>query len=173
MMGPLTIALAFLFLALLLRLILWPAARSSGSGPQDFAVEFPSRLAGERICSEDDLRFIEGHAPELRSQYLRERKALMLIWLRNLRQAVASSVRSHRAAASVESSAKLTIELRLAAEYLSFLVLWQAASSLVWMTNPVTARFITSRVISVGEQLSLAARLISSERSFLSRSVGR
>jgi hypothetical protein len=173
MMGFVTIALAILFLAILLRWILWPPTGNTNGPVHSGPVEFPSRIAGERICSKDDLRFVEQHTPELRSKYLRERRMLMLLWLRNLRQAVAESVRNYRVAVRTESSLKPAVELRLASEYFSFMVVWEIANFLVWTTNPVTAQFITSRVISIGEQVSLAAGLLSSEGPSLSRSSTR
>jgi hypothetical protein len=150
------IILATLFLVVLLGWALWPPGNESDAAGGANAV--PSRLVGERICSGNDLQFIAQQAPELRAQFVRERKALMLLWLQMLGRAVASAVRTHRAAASRATAIEPAVELRLALEYTGFLILWRSALLLVWMTNPFTAQFVTSRVTSIGEGLSEAMR---------------
>jgi hypothetical protein len=156
MIGTLPIILAILFLLVMLSWLLWPPTGESKQISD--IVGFPSRLIGERICSESDLRFVLQQAPELRVQFVRERKALMLLWLQALGGAVASAVQTHRAAASMAASIRPGVELRLAVDYAGFLILWRTALLLVWITNPFTAQFVTSRVMLIGEALFTAAR---------------
>jgi len=158
MIATLTIAVALLFLLVLLAWMLWPpAARSDNSG-HNARIETYSRLIGDRICSEDDWQFIQLHAPELKSEFLRDRKDLLLNWLRNVRCATAESVRAYRTAVSVDAAVNPIVEIRIAASYTSFVVLCEVAHCIVWCSNPLAARSIIVRVRSIAEELSLGAR---------------
>ena len=119
--------------------------------------ELPSRLIRERICSKEDLQFIGLEAPEFQRQFLRDRKILMLLCLQQMRAVTVEAVRIHRTAASVQASVKPTVELRLAGNYLAFLLLWESACILVWMTNPVVMQSVTARVFAAAAKLSYRA----------------
>ena len=165
-MTSITIAIVLLFLVVLLAWILWPPATGSEHVRSSVSTERRSRLLGERLCSEEDLQFVALHAPELKSQFLRERKMLLLLWLQNVRHTTAKSVRAYRAAASVAPTVNPVVELRIAASYLSFLLLWEVARCMVWLTNPLTARFITVSVLRIAEELSLGAKQTVPKKSF-------
>ncbi|OFV95337.1 MAG: hypothetical protein A3F68_12330 [Acidobacteria bacterium RIFCSPLOWO2_12_FULL_54_10] len=157
MIGILTTVLALLFLAVLLA---WALGFSTNrkSASWSGSIKLPSRLIRERISSREDFQFVGVEAPEFRSQFLRDRKILMLICLQQMRAVAIESFRIHRTAVSLQVSMKPAVELRLAGDYLTFLLLWELARSLVWISNPVAAQSLTARVYTAAEELSDAAK---------------
>ena len=119
--------------------------------------ELPSRLLLERICSRQDLDFVATEAHDLQRKFLRERKAVMFLWLKNVRHSVVQVVDFYRAAVRTNASVNPVVEIRFAANYGAFLLLWEIARGLVWIQNPVAAQRIISRVFGIADQLSLAA----------------
>lgn len=118
--------------------------------------EFPSQLLGERICSRQDLDFVATEAHDLQQKFLRERKAVMFFWLKDVRNSVVQVVDFYRTAVRTSASVNPVVEIRLATNYVAFLLLWEIARGLVWIQNPVAAQRIISRVFGIADQLSLA-----------------
>ena len=123
---------------------------------QTLSFEFPSRLLGERICSKQDLDFVATEAHDLQQKFLRERKAVMFLWLREVRDTVKQVMGFYRAAIRTSASVQPVVEIRLAANYAAFLLFWEIARGLVWIQNPVVAQRIILRVFGIADQLSLA-----------------
>jgi hypothetical protein len=121
----------------------------------------PSRLLGESICSRRDLEFVAMELPGLRQRFIRERKHLLLLWLQDLREAVVETVSFYRASVRASASVKATVELKIAVDYVAFLLLWEIARGLVWIQNPAAAQDIVWRLFEAAEQISIATgRLI-------------
>jgi hypothetical protein len=156
MIPAIFVAIGAIFIALLA----WLAARLNAA--QDASriararvLLVPSRLVVERICSKEDLDFVTSKVPGLRTEFVRQRKALLLLWLKGVRRATAEAVGVYRASVRANPSLEPATEIRLAIDYLRFLLLWQLARFLVLIANPVTLRSTISGITAAAEQLAL------------------
>ena len=91
------------------------------------SIELSSRLLGGRICSRKDLDFVATEAHDLQKKFLRERKAVMFLWLQDVRNSVVQIMVFYRAAVRTSESVNPAVEIRLAANYVAFLILWEIA----------------------------------------------
>ena len=164
MTTALFLAAGFCLLLLLLHLSLKfvPITRVRTTASQseetlrNLSFELPSRLLGERICSRQDLDFVATETPDLLQIFLRERRSVMFLWLKDVRNSVVQVVDFYRAAVRTSASVNPAVEIRLAVNYVAFLLLWEIARGLIWIQNPVVAQRIISRVFGIADQLSLA-----------------
>jgi hypothetical protein len=163
--ATLVIVCAVLLLYVLLLLVsqFAPASQPAGeSGSpaertlQELRLDLPSRSLGESICSSEDLEFVTNDAPELRQQFLRERKEIMLLWLRDIRCVVVQTMGLYRTAIRTSPSVQPVVEIRIGLNYLSFLLFWELARGFVWLQSPIVSRHIALRVFGIAQELSLA-----------------
>ena len=161
--------LVFLFIGLgfLMVLLVW-LLRSAGSSVEGVVVsearavlttmhvELPPRALVERIFAPQDWQFVSTLTPpEVRSIFLRERKALALSWLRQTRKRTGMLMDFHRKAVRTNIDLNPSFELRLAVGYLLFLFSYQVLCSMIWLWGPFCARGIVGHVVNTAEQLSL------------------
>jgi hypothetical protein len=154
------IVLGILILTLGLRLVVqsWPrTAHSESITMEEFAnarealdTVFVEAAAIERIFSADDMDFVaHSSPPKVQRVFLNERKALAIQWLRKTQKQVAQLMDIHLRLARHTHEPSPRFELKLAAKYLSFLVVSYLLLFLLWVRGPFKPRrFVayTSRV---------------------------
>jgi hypothetical protein len=119
------------------------SARSVGS----------QRDLGERIFGLQDWDFVLRETPsEIQRIFQRERTVLALAWLRRTRMQTSQVMRAHVAVARQSEELQIVMEIKLALNYLLFLVLCNSLVGWVWLLGPVRTRNI------VGNTLQWAAR---------------
>lgn len=125
-----------LVLALLLLVRLRPA-----SLPSEGLIELPDRVLMARILAEDDAAFVESlGSPLIRQYYIRERRRLALAWLRRLFCAARKLRQRHVLSARHSSDVHLGAELRLACEFVMFILAYAAVVGLVASIGPMRGR---------------------------------
>jgi hypothetical protein len=154
------VILGSLILILGLRLAL-QLPRTSAQSPSVTLEEFASArealdttfveaAAIERIFSTEDMEFIfHESSPRARRLFLEERKTLAIQWLRKTQRQVAQLMDLHLRLAGHTREPSSRFELKLAAKYVSFLVVSYLLLFLLWLRGPFKARRIvayTSRV---------------------------
>jgi hypothetical protein len=101
---------------------------------------FVEAAAIERIFSTEDMAFIShASSPKARRLFLEERKALAIQWLRKTQKQVAQLMDLHFRLASHTHEPSPRFELKLAAKYLSFLVVSYLLLFLLWLRGPFKA----------------------------------
>ena len=118
-------------------------------------VELPPRALGERIFSPQDWDFISTHAsPGIQRVFLQERKALALSWLKQTRKRVGQIMTFHRIAVRGDIRLSPSLELRLAFDYILFLLTYEILSCLIWLRGPFHARHIVGYAASIADELA-------------------
>jgi hypothetical protein len=162
-----------LFLAvgmLLLALLLFWGLRTRASGVNDRALsdaeqtladlelEPPPRALAERIFASQDWDFVCSQAPlQTQRMFLKERGALALTWLRQTRKRATRLMDFHRRAVRRSTNLRPGVEVRLAANYVLFIIVCEILLGLIWLRGPFHARRMASYAIRVAEGLWLAS----------------
>lgn len=124
--------------------------------------ELPSPAMTERIFALEDREFVARQVPKLaQQQFLRERKALALSWLRETRLVLRYLMAFHLKA--VRSSRELSpaVEARLAVRYVFFLVVYDLLFALIWLRGPFAARSMVGYAAKTAERFwSLCAQVL-------------
>ena len=142
----------FLFLAFglvcLFLLLLWAqrsaetaAGRRETFEPNEvlgaFQLELPVRAFYERIFATEDWNFVSQQAlPRVQRQFLADRKAVALAWLRRTRENAGRVMHLHLLAVRGNTSLKPLVEFRLAIHYLVFLLVYDVLRCLIWLRGP-------------------------------------
>ena len=122
--------------------------------PLDFG--FPSEVLMDRIFDQEDWEFIRREAPAVQSAFLRERKEIALLWLREARSCVVNLFHLHRLVARKSASLELAMEVETLVNYVSFLMLVGLAQCLIRLFGPFQARSVIGRVFVTVNRLSTA-----------------
>jgi len=94
----------------------------------------------KRIFSVEDIEFIERSAtPVVKCSFLKERKTLALHWFRKTRKRVAQLMDLHLRLASYTYDPNPGFELRLTAQYFTFVVVSNIVLLLLWLLGPFKA----------------------------------
>ncbi len=161
------LAIAILFLALLL---FWSlrTGRSAASGRSvmeaqevlaALELELSPRALAERIFSTQDWDFVSSQTPtEIRGAFLLERRKVALSWLRHTRKQAARLMNFHRRAVRGNINISPIVEIKLAANYLVFLVIYAVLAGLISMGGPIRARRLAGSVTGQAEQLWSVSR---------------
>lgn len=117
-------------------------------------LELPPRALAEKIFSTQDWDFVS-HQTSLQVQraFLDERGAIALFWLRRTRRQAARLMRFYRRAVRGNINLSPAIEIRIAANYILFLLVYQILLGLIWLGGPLYARKMARYAIGVAEQL--------------------
>ena len=157
----LAIGIGFLFLLLiwLLRSAVPPVDKTGLYEAQavltTVQVELPPRALGERIFSQQDWDFISTHAsPGIQRIFLQERKALAYSWLRQTRNKIGQLMNFHRKAVRRNIRLSPSLELRLAFDYVLFLLTYEILCGLIWLRGPFHARRTIAYAASMADQLA-------------------
>lgn len=158
-----------LFLAtgmLLLALLLFWALRATESATGSKALsdaqetltalelELPPRALVERIFSPQDWDFVSSQtAVQIRITFLQERRTIALSWLRQTRRQAARLMDFHRRAVRWNTNLSPAIEIKLAANYVLFLLVCEILLGLIWLRGPFYARRMVGYAMGMAEQL--------------------
>ncbi len=103
---------------------------------------------GERIFGLEDWDFVSRNMPlEIQKTFLRERSILAVSWLRRTRRRVSLVMRAHVAAVQQIEDLQIAPELRLALNYLVFLILCDLLIAWIWLRGPVRTRKMVSQTL--------------------------
>ena len=154
--------IAILFLALLLfwafRTTRSPVGSSALSEARealaDLELELPPRALAERIFATQDWDFVSRQTPvEIQRTFLQERRAVGLSWLRQTRKQAARLMDFHRRAVRRNIDLNPAVEIKLAANYVVFVVVYEMLVGLIWLGGPFYARKMVGYVTGLAERL--------------------
>lgn len=109
----------------------------------------------ERISSQEDLDFVLDNMPWLRKEFLGERRRIALLLIGQKRESARALMRFHRAAARANIAVSPGLELKLAANYLLFLVACAFVEGLVRVRGPFACRSPISSLIAATDRMKL------------------
>lgn len=103
---------------------------------------------GERIFGLEDWDFVSRHmSSEIREMFLRERAVLAISWLRRMRTRISVIMHAHLAAVGQIEDLHLPTELKLALNYLVFLILCDLLIAWIWLRGPVRTRKMVGQTL--------------------------
>ncbi len=106
--------------------------------------------AVERIFSSDDIEFISrSSTPKVQRLFLKERKALAMLWLRKTQKQVAQFMDLHLRLAGYTQEPSPRFELKLAGKYVAFIVVSYLLLLLLWLRGPFKARRVVGYTCGV------------------------
>jgi hypothetical protein len=111
---------------------------------------FVETAAIQRIFSPDDLEFISSCSPTSVQQFfLKERKKLAIRWLRMTQKQVRLLMDLHLKLASYTSEPSPRLEIKLALNYLGFIVASNGVLILLWLRGPFGGVRIVGYIVHV------------------------
>jgi hypothetical protein len=117
-------------------------------------LELPPRVLVERIFSPQDWEFVSRQTPvPIRITFLQERRTIALSWLRQTRKQAARLMDFHRRAVRWNTNLSPAIEIKLAANYILFLLVCEILLGLIWLRGPFHARRMIGYAIGIAERL--------------------
>jgi hypothetical protein len=160
----LLIGLLFIFLLLLWALRTNRSPSHSGGDSEISLEEFwrPSLMLVDRIFSSQDWDFVRKEAThEVQKEFLRERKSVALLWLKQTRRDAESLMKFHRRTIRRNIELKPSLEIRLAVDYLAFLFLCTVLQMLIRARGPFRTRRMAGHAFGAAKELwSLSAQLV-------------
>jgi hypothetical protein len=118
-------------------------------------LELPSRALGERIFALEDWDFTSANTSNgIQRMFLKERKLLAVSWLQQTRSAVGRMMKFHRKAVRGDIRLSPSLELRLALDYVLFLLTYEILCGLIWLRGPYCVRSIFSYTAGIADQVS-------------------
>ena len=121
----------------------------------ELQLDLPPKFIGTKIFSEQDWNFICTHtSPSIQRTFLEERKALAVSWLRQMRRSVGLLMEFHRTAVRGNVNLSPSLELRLAFDYLFFLLTFQVLCAIIRLRGPFCAGRFISFTVSAADKLS-------------------
>ena len=155
--------LAILFAAFLLRE--QPATSTPPEGERNWEsltiltaleLRLPSRLLADRIFAQEDWQFVSKEAPLFERTFLRERKTVALLWMKETRACMARLFHLHRSVVRGTANLNVKLELQVFANYGLFLFMSAIAQALIHLLGPFRVRIVIRRVFDTGDQVSFA-----------------
>jgi len=121
---------------------------------------FPASLV-DRILDDSDFLFVNSQKDRQILVLLEaERKAIVMYWLRNTRRQVKLLMIFHVKSARHYAKLAPRLEMRLASDYVSFLVVCDLLRILVRMRGPFRARKFARRTVAAGSRFCAASEQI-------------
>jgi hypothetical protein len=118
-------------------------------------LELPSHALGERIFASQDWDFISANASrEIQRTFLHERKSLAMSWLRQTRTNVGRVMEFHRKAVRGCVRLNPSLELRLALNYIVFLLTYEVLCALILLRGPFWVRELVRYTNGIADQMS-------------------
>jgi hypothetical protein len=115
----------------------------------------PSRAVGERIFALQDWEFVLSQAaPPIRQRFLRERKAMALSWLWQIREGLRQLMLFHKRAVRGSIQLNPAVEVRLAVNFHLFLLVYNLLWLLIWLRGPFLARVVISHAGRFADQFA-------------------
>lgn len=114
---------------------------------------------GEHIFSPHDWQLVKRETSRRFADRFREERTLLALdWLRGVRGRVRSLVRKHRAVSRLDSSAKVTEELRLACQFFLFELTTAVLCGLILVQGPSGAAGLLGRSLDSAQRLKRIAQ---------------
>jgi len=154
-------------LLLLILLVLWVqrSGRSVAGAPElpearealtSLQLNLPPRELVERIFAVQDWDFVSSQTlPPIRRVFLQGRRAVALSWLARTRKQAARLMNFHVRAVRRNANLSPAVEIRLAINYLLFLLVCQVLLGFIWVGGPFRARRMVGYTLGAAEQLWL------------------
>jgi hypothetical protein len=126
----------------------------------ELRVYFPPEELLDRICNKDDLAFASESGHTVRRTFLRERRAVSILWLEEAERCATSLYRLHRLVSRNVASMELMSEVQLLAHFISFRILVFLSKGLVSIAGPFRVRRIFGTAVSSIENISEAVAAV-------------
>ncbi len=128
---------------------------------QDILVclQFPARTKPfvDRIFSEQDWAFVSRETNRaVQRLFQTQRRRLAIVWLRQTRNQVVRLMTSYRAAVRQTSDVSAAVEMRVALDYMLFLLTYYVLLVSVWLRGPIEARKAAGYVLGAASHLCLS-----------------
>ncbi len=126
--------------------------------------ELPPRTLVERIFAPQDWEFVSRQAPpQIQRMFLKERRAIALLWLRQTRRQAACLVDFHLRVIRRNVNLRPAVEIRLAFQYVLFLLESEVLGVLIWLVGPFHSRRMVDYAAGVAQQLGyISGRVLNS-----------
>lgn len=113
----------------------------------------------ERVFSEQDWAFISGRTNRaVRRLFQTQRRRLAMIWLRRTRKQVTQLMTFYRAAVRQKIDVTAAVEMRVALDYMLFLLTYYVLLISVWLRGPMQARKMMGYAVGYTSQLCSSCR---------------
>lgn len=120
----------------------------------DVSSAVPHRDLVERVFGLQDWEFISREAPpEIQRMFQRERTTLVISWLRRARDRISQVMHAHVAAVRLNEGLQFGTEIRIALNYLLFLILCEFMVGLIWLRGPIRTRKVVLRTVRSAARL--------------------
>lgn len=106
-----------------------------------------------RILARQDLDYVTAKAPEVRRLFLRERQRLVLSWVSQVHQQVASLRRFYLGTARYYARLQLAVELRLAMDFAALALACRALQVLVFLRGPYAAPRVVAATVAAASRV--------------------
>ena len=125
-------------------------------------LEIPPRALAERIFSTRDWDLISSQTSVgMQREFLQERRVVALSWLRQTRKRATRLMDFHRRAVRRNINLDPAVEIKLAANYVVFVFVYEMLVGLIWLGGPFHARTMADYAIGVAERLwSISGQLL-------------
>ncbi len=160
----LLIGMLFIVLLLLWALRARSAGERRGADSELLLIEGvrrPPRELVDRIFAARDWEFVSKEAgADTRKVFLRERKRIALSWLRQTRTQAGQLMRFHRRAVRRNVGLKTILEVKLAASYLAFLLLWGVLQVLIRFGGPFRAQKMAGHALGFANRMRFVSEQV-------------
>lgn len=121
-----------------------------------------SWLLADKIFSQEDLNFVSRQVSAvIRQEFVNGRRKIALLWLEQTRSGLDRLWSLYRKTARIHRTANLSVEFRIAATYLCFLLVCEIARILIWWSGPFAARNSVFRVMRTANRVAdLSGRVL-------------
>src|SRR5271157_199857 len=116
----------------------------------------PPELVARIFSREDWELILQTHSPCLRRLFLRERKRVALLWVRETSRDIRQVMRNHTEAAKQAADIRFRTELSLFLMYIELLLMCETLSLLITTVGPPRLERIASYVHELSRQISYA-----------------
>jgi hypothetical protein len=117
-------------------------------------LELPPRALAEKIFSTQDWDFVSRQTSvRIQRTFLAERRTIALFWLCRTRRQAARLMGFYRRVARANPNLSPAIEIRVAANYALFLLVYEVLLGWIWLGGPLHARKMARCAIGVADHL--------------------
>ena len=130
----------------LLMLLSWRRDEGEEVTGTPMALTLPSQDVVDRIFSWEDLRYAQTLPKRIQNMFMRDRRRLAFLWIRQIRATTISLTRDHVRAVRRSSTLKLWRELQIAGSFLAILASCEVFTLIATTVGPVRAKLLISFV---------------------------
>jgi hypothetical protein len=130
--------------ALLLLALFWRRVELEGSGVEPFAMSLPAASVITRIFSQEDLRYAQTLPRPICRMFERDRQAMAMTWIRQIRYTGILLMRKHVQAARHSSALHIWTEARFAGSVVTILLACELFAFAVVLLGPARLKLLIS-----------------------------